>query len=747
MKEILLEIGCEEIPASWLPSLTRQLGEIFFLNLKEVRIDSEVQPETFSTPRRLGLYLSGVAEKQPDLEELITGPPVAAAFSKEGEPTKAAEGFARKQRVAVSSLITVETEKGDYLACRRFLPGRLTEEVLPEVLASSLRALPFPKKMNWDAWLDDGHGEFLFGRPIRWVLFLYGEKIVPFTIHRGEQAKSSSVGLVETDSVTFGHRFFSKEKESCGLPIRVSSFSDYKKSLNLNYVTIDRELRRVRIHEKLERAAKNVNGLVELEGERNKLLDEVPDLIEYPSVTAGSFPSEFLSLPEEVLTTTMIHHQHNFPVVNNKGSLIPHFLAVTNTPNDDVAEIGKNAERVLVARLRDARFFWDADKKVSLEDHRNRLETVLFHKKLGNYLSKSDRVSELARRIAKDIFAADECEGMAAKAGLLCKADLATEMVGEFPELQGLMGGIYAREQGEPEEVWKAIYYHYLPIGVEPSSPPSRSSLGKSAVSWASVALADKVDTLVGLFCAGERPTGSRDPFGMRRQAQGIVRILADLPELTGLSVRLSLGKLLEMGTEIHGQVDEDVSLRQTEFIRERTRFLLEERGFDLRNVRAVTHQSSLDDLCPLDARFKLEVLPELIVSEDFKKLATLFKRVKNITKDVPLKARASTDYEASSEDLSRLLTDPAEQVLLDELNRRCPVIKKSVQTGTGFKEAFQEASNFGPAVDRFFQEVFVMSEDESLRFARLSLLKRLEQSILELADVSEIVHEESALN
>ena len=293
MKVILLELGCEEIPASWLPGLTRRLGEIFLSELKAIRVDSEIQPETFSTPRRLGLYLSDVAEKQPDLEDLLTGPPVSAAFTKEGEPTKAAEGFARKQGVSVSSLITLETEKGDYLACRRFQLGRSTEEVLPEVLASSLRALPFPKKMNWDAWLDDGHGDFLFGRPIRWILFLCGGKVVPFTIHRGEQAQSSSVCSVKTGSVTFGHRFFSKEKESCGLPIRVSSFSDYKKTLDFNYVIIDRELRRVRIHEKLERAARNVNGFVELEGERNTLLNEVPDLIEYPSLVANSTSTEF----------------------------------------------------------------------------------------------------------------------------------------------------------------------------------------------------------------------------------------------------------------------------------------------------------------------------------------------------------------------------------------------------------------------------------------------------------------------
>ena len=455
----------------------------------------------------------------------------------------------------------------------------------------------------------------------------------------------------------------------------------------------------------------------------------------------GTFPSEFLALPDEVLTTTMIHHQHYFPIVNRQGRLKPNFLAVTNTPRDNVARIARNAGRVLVARLRDARFFLNADRQVRLVDRLERLDTLLFHKALGSYRAKADRVSELAERIARETLESSSAAPHAGLAGRFCKADLATDMVGEFPELQGVMGGVYAREQGEPEEVWKAIYYHYLPVGIEADAPPSKRQLGKAAVSWAAVALADKLDTLVGLFQAGERPTGSRDPFGMRRQAQGLIRILVDLPELTGLQKRVSLGELLKLASHAHGRPGgHEAAERETQFIRERARYVLEERGFDIRNVRSVTHQISLDELRPLDARRKLEVLPEFTESADFLRLATVFKRVRNIAKELP--EDQFLLEEAKAEPVEQFLTEPSERALLREIKKRQSVINSSVATGENYRLAFSEASKFGPAVDRFFTEVFVMAKNERLRSARLCLLKRLERLILKLGDVSEIVHE-----
>ena len=740
-RELLIEIGCEEIPASWLPSLTTQLGERLSASLGEARLAWRGPVRTFSTPRRLGVQIVGVADRQDNLEETLTGPPVSAAFDADWNPTAAATGFARKHGVEAGALQRIQTSKGEYVAYRRRQRGKSARTVLPAVLASTLRALVFPKQMNWDAWLDDGRGEFLFGRPIRWIVFLHGGKVVPFRVQRSSPAASSGVAVVASAALTYGHRFFSS-KGIAGGAVSVRSFSDLRKKLADRFVLIDRATRRARLTKKLTTCASRVNGRVEDAAEQSSLLDEVPDLVEYPSVITGTFPSEFLSLPDEVLKTTMIHHQHYFPVVNTRGKLNPHFLAVTNTPRDNVSRIARNAERVLVARLRDARFFWDADRESRLESRLDRLDTLLFHQRLGSYRHKTERIARLAEQIAGDVLGgSQETADAARRAGLLCKADLTTDMVGEFPELQGTMGGVYAREQGESEAVWRAVYYHYLPVSVEADAPPTRRNLGAASVTWAAVSLADKLDTLVGLFHAGERPTGSRDPFGMRRQAQGLIRILVDLPELSGLSVRVPVGRLMALAYELHGRPDEDAVSRETGFVRERIRYLLEERGFDLRNVRSVTHQA-LDDLCPLDARRKLEVLPEFTDSQDFRQLATLFKRVKNIAREL-----SDAEFEAAEQsqtgELSHDLTEPAEHALLGEMEARRAVIDRAVLTGEGYRQAFSEASAFGPAVDRFFTEVFVMVEDSGLRRARLRLMKRLERLIGQLADISEIVPEE----
>ena len=802
-RELLLEIGCEEMPASWIPGIEAQLAERLSARLNEVRVERRTPVRAFVAPRRLVATVPELADRQSDLEETVTGPPVRAAFDANGEPTRAALGFARKQSVDVSELARVDTPKGEYLACHRRQAGDDTRSVLGGVFAATLRDLAFPKAMRWDATLDDGRGEFLFGRPIRWLVFLYASRVVPFEIGRTPDAEAFGVAPVRAGNVTHGHRFFAREGEPGG-PIEVTSFADYRDRLADSCVLIDREVRRGRVTRELETSAAAVGGRVATLDEQSALHAEVPDLVEHPAVVTGAFPEEFLALPDEVLSTTMVHHQHYFPVVDERDRLTAHFLAVTNTPGDDPAataaerrhaqarnlRIARNSERVLVARLRDARFFWDADRTQRLEDRLDRLDTLLFHKRLGSYRDKSKRVEELAERIAGGVLGQSvEIAGAARRAAELCKADLATDMVGEFPELQGVMGGVYAREQGESEAVWKAIYHHYLPIGVGADDPPSHDDLGKAAATWAAVALADKVDTVVGLFGAGEKPTGSRDPLGIRRQAQGMLRILIDLPELTGLDARVSVEEILEPARERHtgddwskvywaldqdserrdvrsiGGISEETGLdrerverlieehpsevrkatgterrlytlrlKPVTFLRERLRYLLEERGFARRNVRAVTHQP-LDDIRPLDARRKLEVLPEFTDTPDFQTLATLFKRVKNI-------ARELADGGSPDEPFESVLTEPAERALLYELTARRSVIDAAVDTGARFREAFAEAARIGPAVDRFFNEVFVMVDDPALRRARLRLMREVEQVILQLADVSEIVPE-----
>ncbi len=397
---------------------------------------------------------------------------------------------------------------------------------------------------------------------------------------------------------------------------------------------------------------------------------------------------------------------------------------------------------MLTARLRDAQFFWNADRKMPLEARIGRLDTILFHKKLGSYRQKAERLETLAAWVAREAFGAADAAGSAATAGRLAKADLATDMVREFTELQGTMGGIYAREEKQPEDVWKAIYYHYLPAAVEADAPPTRTQLGGAATSWAAVSIADKLDTLVGLFAAGERPTGSRDPFGLRRQAHGLFKVLVDLPDLTGLSARPTIGALVDAAAipfeSSSTPLDDGGRAALFSFLAERLAYVLEQRGYDVRNVRAVLAGRPLAVISPLEARRMLEVLPEYTGTPEFQQLATAFKRVKNIAKE--LTEAQIDDAERQGAALAALLTEPAEQALLTELERRRPVIERVLESGENYRQAFAEAAAFGPFVDRFFSDVFVMVDDPALRQARLHVMTSLARLILRLADISEIV-------
>jgi glycyl-tRNA synthetase beta chain len=378
-----------------------------------------------------------------------------------------------------------------------------------------------------------------------------------------------------------------------------------------------------------------------------------------------------------------------------------------------------------------------------LEERVARLKTIRFHKKLGSYFEKAERIERLARSVASHALASPEAAEPASQAARLAEADLATEMVAELTELQGVMGGIYAREEAQPEAVWKAIYYHYLPDAVGADAPPTRQQLGAAAASWAAVSLADKLDTLVGMFFAGEKPTGSRDPFGLRRQAHGVFKVLVDLPSLTGLTARPTLdGLLAEAARAFAPLSDWPVEHRRAleGFLLERFRYVLEQRGFDLRNVRAVLQEAGIGALSPSDALKRLEVLPEFTESADFRSLAVAFKRVRNIARELP-----ETEFrlvETNGGNLTQLLKEPAEIALLREMEQRAPVIDTALKSGENVRRAFVEAAQFGPAIDRFFTEIFVMVEDAALRKARLRLMKRLEVLILRIADISEIVSE-----
>jgi glycyl-tRNA synthetase beta chain len=743
-RELLLEIGCEELPASWLPGLTNQVGDLMSAKLIEHRLTAESPAETYSTPRRLTVRIARVPERQTDFEELLNGPPVSAGFKPDGTPTPAAVGFAAKQGVEVSALERVQTPKGEYLAFRKRQRGKAAVDVLSAVLGDVLRGFTFPKAMHWDALLEDGRGELLFGRPVRWILFLYGGRVVPFAIARTAAAQSGLVQDVPSGAVTYGHRFLTTSGRA-GRAIKVRSFDEYRARLLENFVILERGERHNKIARELDAKAQRLQGRVShIVHSDSGLLHEVPDLVEYPSVVAGTFAIEFLELPAEVLTTTLIHHQHYFPVEGEDGKLKNAFLAVINTEPDNERTIARNAERVVTARLRDARFFWEADRRARLESRIDRLGTLLFHKKLGTYKEKAERIERLAEWIARETLGADAVTaGHAAKAARLAKADLTTDMVREFTELQGTMGGIYAREERLPEDVWKAIYFHYLPIGVEADAPPTKAQLGKAAVTWAAVSLADKLDTIVGLFAAGEKPTGSRDPYGLRRAAQGVVKILVDLPVVAGISKSAAVrGPVERAFEEYRGAIKTDGESWKSalfEFLAEREQHLLERRGLRYDEIRAVMPESKVT-LKPYDVFRRAEALSKARNAPGFEALAVLFKRVKNITKDF----RPTEHTPSGFAGIKAALQEPAEHALLDELQRRWPKIEAALQHEK-FLDAMNELAHLQAPVDRFFVDVLVMAEDPALRQARLALLAMLRDTVLQTGgDISEIAPDET---
>jgi len=736
-RELLLEIGCEEIPASWLPALTNDVGEIVVSQLREHRLQPESPAETFSTPRRLTVRIVRVPERQTDLEELVNGPPVSAAFKPDGTATPAAVGFATKNAVDVAALERVQTPKGEYLAFRKRQRGRAAVDVLPDVLTGTLRGLSFPKAMRWDATLEDGKGELLFGRPIRWILFLYGGRVVPFNITRASAAQTGQVQDVPSGAVTYGHRFLTTSGRA-GRAIKVRSFDEYRARLLENFVILERAERHNKIARELDAKAQRLQGRVSRTVRTDSgLLEEVPDLVEYPSVVAGTFATEFLELPDEVLTTTLIHHQHYFPVESDDGKLKNAFLAVINTEPDNERTIARNAERVVSARLRDARFFWEADRKTTLESKVARLSTLLFHKKLGTYQEKAQRIERLAEWIAREALAADQATVKhAAVAARLAKADLTTDMVREFTELQGTMGGIYARVERLPEEVWKAIYFHYLPVGVEADAPPTKAQLGKAAVTWAAVSLADKLDTIAGLMIkATEQSTGSRDPYGLRRAGNGVIRLLVDLENLTGVFTKRSLRSFLEEACRLN-DVEYPVGQRANvfrEFMTDRLRHVMQSRDLGYEEIQVVTGDlGRIEQVNPAVLMALAHEWRRIVGTAVFKSAAEAHKRANNIVE----REWVSVATPLSRSEQQALLTETAEVDLRKAVDRVSAEIETALATGSA-RKAIEAVGSIQPQIANFFDQVRVVVPDERLRTGRLSLLRDFRDVVARVGDPS----------
>lgn len=678
--KFLFELGSEEIPAAMISSALEQMRQSCQMLLEENQIPCKT-PKTYSSPRRLVLLLRGLPDRQPDRWEVVFGPPKSVAYDNQNEPTPAAEGFARKGGVALTDLEVVETERGPYVAYRKKVQGRPVPEILLEILPRMVTSISWPKNMYWR------ESGFRFIRPLRWYVVLWNDKILPFEFEG-----------VKAGHATRGHRFLGQQE------VQLSRVDDYLEQLRKNFVLADVQERRDKIVREIERETPDGFHILP----DPELIDLVVHLNEYPSVIRGNFSSDFLKLPREVLVTVMRHHQKYFSVENEAGQIQPYFLTVLNTDGDPEGTIQKGHEKVLHARLEDASFFWETDRKRSLIERMEDLDQILFQEKLGTYRDKTGRIRSVCSELCEDPHL-----DMAAR---LCKADLTTEMVREFTELQGVIGGLYARGEGHPEEVWKAIYEHYRPLSLEDECPSTRTG--------ALLSIADRLDTIVGCFSINIFPTGSSDPFALRRQAQGLVKILFDH------EFDYSLGQLVELAQEnFSAENPEEVSNQVLDFLQGRVRRIFQENGisFDVLNAVLAVGIEAVHD-----AYEKGQSLSRIKGENDFEALAIAYKRIKNIL------IEQSIEISAVSEDD---LVEPEER----DLYRAYLDIRPKVETNLGKREytrALRQMATLRQTVDRFFDKVLVMTDEEHLRKNRLRLLHDISQLFLRVADISEIVQE-----
>jgi glycyl-tRNA synthetase beta chain len=686
MKELLLEIGTEEIPAGFIPKALMDLESLAKKELEASRIDFN-GIKTLGTPRRLVLVIESVSEKQRDEETKKIGPSKQSAFDEKGNPTKAAIGFAKSQSVPVESLTMIQTEKGEYVCAVKKEPGRPTSETLSTLLPKWILSIPFQKSMRW------ADVPIRFARPIHWILALFGGKVVPF-----------EAGNIRSGNMTYGHRFMHSG------PIPVKDFQSYLQKTREAFVIVDPVERKKRIEDEMIREGAKVSGRVLKDEE---LLNEVNFLVEYPVALCGTFDNKFLSLPREILVHSMKEHQRYFPLVDDHGTLLPHFVCISNIKPKNREVVVKGNEKVLRARLSDAAFFFEDDLKIPLEKRVEQLKKVVFQAKLGTSYEKVMRFKQLALWMTERID--PKLQEMVGRTSLLCKADLVTGMVGEFPKLQGIVGREYARLSKERPEVAEAIYEHYLP-GFAGDRLPS-SPIGDI------VSIADKMDTIVGCFGVGLLPTGTADPFGLRRQALGIIRII--LEKKYSISLRGLIEeseKQLKEKMERPGQQVKDEVL---EFFRVRYQNFLLDKEYPFDVTDAVL-SISFDEL--LDVQGRMDALRKAKGWKDFESIVIAFKRAMNILKGSPPKREINLS----------LFVEPAEQSLYQSFLNA----KERIDQHLGkrdYPSALLEMTQMKKPIDEFFEGVMVMVEDEAIRDNRLALLDDIGKLFLRIADFSKL--------
>ncbi len=695
MSEFILEIGMEEMPARFVPKLADELAGLLSGYLAEGMVDFG-KVETFATPRRLTAFVRNIASEQRREEEEVTGPPARVAYDGEGKLTKAGLGFAKSQGLEVGDLYTLETDKGEYLAAKKIVGGGKSMDVLPEFCRRAVATLSFPKKMHW------GSQEFTFGRPLRWLTALLDGEVVPF-----------EVAGIKSGRVTWGHRDMGS--------------GPWTLDKAENYAAIIREKGKVILDgaERRDLVLKEGNSLAkEMGGEivwKDSLLDEVVNLVEFPRPILGEISEIYLELPREVLLTSMEKHQKSFGVQGADGKLLPCFLTTLNIEPKDVSLVRKGWERVLKARLEDARFFWEVDGKTKIDSWLDKLENVVFLGPLGSMGDKSRRLERLCGKIAGEmpgLLPAQVADY--ALAGKLAKADLVSEMVNEFDSLQGIMGGIYAKRQGYPDETAKAVAEQYLPAG--PDSPVP------SCLSGAVLSIADKADSLAGCFGLNKIPTGANDPYALRRQALGICRIVMD----HGLD--LDVDRILYWALEGYKDVKwktarEEILEKLHDFFGQRLRAFMTGQGYETRVVDAALG-AGFSDIRTLAARVK--ALDAFSREDGFEQAVLTFKRAANIIRKQGDEAGENISGNADPD----LFEADQERALADKLSMTGPRFDE-LWADDDFPGLLGLLAELRPFVDDFFDNVMVMCDDKALRLNRLNLLGGLVEQLSKLADFS----------
>lgn len=703
--ELLLEIGCEEIPVGMIERASGELKGLLVKHLTASRLVDEPtvedSVETFGAPRRLVAIARNVRLRQEDMTREVVGPPKAVAYDSQGKPTRAALSFSEKQAVPIEKLLVVSTPKGEYLAARQSIAGEQARQVLARALPECIREISWPRSMYWTR-ADTPR----FIRPIRWIVAILDGAAIPF-----------SFADVRSGNRTNGHRFLGKKR------ISVISARDYETRLKTNFVLCRPVARRKKIEGEIRALASRRSLRVHDDPE---LLNLVTYLNEYPTVISGDFDPAYLELPDEILITVMRGHQKYFAVEKRAGELAPHFLAVINLPRDPKGLVRAGHERVLRARFADARFFWDSDQKRKLDEYLPELSAVTYERRLGSYGDKVERVRSLARWLAEQWFNRGMTQADVAgsdRAAELAKCDLVTEMVREFPELQGIVGGLYARVQGEPDSIAWGVYDHYKPAGLD--DPLPRNLIG------CTVAIADKLDSLVACFGAGIVPTGSSDPFALRRAATGIVKIILEKRLPVSLSAVISAAAKALRENPPRIDVSSQTEQQSLTFLAERARFYFREKGgYSYDEINAV-FAARADDLC--DAADRLAAVKAIRYSRDFVPLAASFKRIRNI-----LEKSAGKDDKGQGAVRRELLSEKAELDLYTTAQR----IREEVaarKRDRNYKSALEGISKLRPAVDKFFDGVLVMVEDREVRKNRIALLASLLKEFSTIADFSEL--------